>query len=207
MFKTIYFYLSLLFFHFQFLFSSSHPFYFHHHVLLFLFLLATRHNLQFTMFDLISLKTVPNITEIKNTSQCTTKENYRVSYFRGTKCFSSLLINFLSFQFLIRLQIRLQKSFFSYRILMDILSMNYQVLGQLPPGKLPSHYEVSLKNNCPHSSKLPPQSTTFELSDSRSEHISPKEDWSFPPKNCQKVGYVCLITKIRLGEISSRKKV
>ena len=133
MFKTIYFYLSLLFFHFQFLFSSSHPFYFHPHVLLFLFLLATRHNLQFTMFDLISLKTVPNITEIKYTSQCTTKENYRVSYFRGTKCFSSLLINFLSFQFLIRLQIRLQKSFFSYRILMDILSMNYQVLGQLPP--------------------------------------------------------------------------
>ena len=36
-------------------------------------------------------------------------------------------------------------------------------------------------------------------------HISAKEDWNFPGKSCQKSGCFC-ITKIRLGEISSRKK-
>ena len=45
--------------------------YFH---LLFLALLTTRHILQFTMFDTISLKPARNVTEIKNTSQSITKE-------------------------------------------------------------------------------------------------------------------------------------
>ena len=37
-------------------------------------------------------------------------------------------------------------------------------------------------------------------------HMSPEEDWNFPSKNCYKLGYFC-ITKIKLGWISSRKKV
>ena len=41
---------------------------------------------------------------------------------------------------------------------------------------------------------------------SRRAHISPEEDWDFPGKNCWKLGCFC-ITEIRLGEISSRKKV
>ena len=41
---------------------------------------------------------------------------------------------------------------------------------------------------------------------SRRAHISPEEDWNFPGKICQKLGCFC-ITKIRLGEISLRKKV
>ena len=47
-------------------------FYFHR---FFHSLLATRHILQFTMLDLISLRPVRNITEIKNSSWSTTKEN------------------------------------------------------------------------------------------------------------------------------------
>ena len=41
---------------------------------------------------------------------------------------------------------------------------------------------------------------------SRKAHISPEKDCSFPAKNCSKLGCFC-ITKMRLGEISSRKKV
>ena len=37
-------------------------------------------------------------------------------------------------------------------------------------------------------------------------HISPEVDWNFPFKNCQKLGCSC-IKKIRLGDISLRKKV
>ena len=40
----------------------------------------------------------------------------------------------------------------------------------------------------------------------RSAHISPEENWNFSGKNCEKLGCFC-ITKIRPGEISSRKKV
>ena len=40
----------------------------------------------------------------------------------------------------------------------------------------------------------------------RRAHISPEEDWEIASKNCSKLGYFC-ITKIRLGEISFRKKV
>ena len=36
--------------------------------------------------------------------------------------------------------------------------------------------------------------------------MSPEEDWDFPGKICEKLGCFCII-KIRLGEISSRKKV
>ena len=41
---------------------------------------------------------------------------------------------------------------------------------------------------------------------SRRAHVPPEEDWDFPGKNCSKLGCFC-ITKIRLGETSSRKKV
>ena len=43
-------------------------------------------------------------------------------------------------------------------------------------------------------------------SGSRRAHISPEEDWNFTGKNCLKLGCFC-ITKMRLGEICSRKKV
>ena len=64
MFSIIHPYLFELFPHFVFFFSPSfHP------------LLATRHILQFTMFDSILLQPARNITEIKKiTSQLTTKE-------------------------------------------------------------------------------------------------------------------------------------
>ena len=35
--------------------------------------------------------------------------------------------------------------------------------GKLPPRKLPPYHEISLENNCPHSSKFPPKSTTNDL--------------------------------------------
>ena len=41
---------------------------------------------------------------------------------------------------------------------------------------------------------------------SRRAHVPPEEDWDFPGKNCLKLACFC-ITKIRLGEISSRKEV
>ena len=34
---------------------------------------------------------------------------------------------------------------------------------KIDPAKLPPHYEISLKNNCPHSSKFPPKTATSEL--------------------------------------------
>ena len=41
---------------------------------------------------------------------------------------------------------------------------------------------------------------------SRRAHISPEENWNFLGKNCQKLG--CFrITNIRIGEISSTKKL
>ena len=40
----------------------------------------------------------------------------------------------------------------------------------------------------------------------RRAHISSEEDWKVTSKNCSKLGCFC-ITKIRLGEISFRKKV
>ena len=58
MFSTIYPYLFLVFFSFCILIFT----------LFFLTLLATRHILQFTMFDSILLNPTRNITEIKNTS-------------------------------------------------------------------------------------------------------------------------------------------
>ena len=48
--------------------------------LLFHSLLSTRHILQFTMFDSISLVPARNISEIRNTSQSTSKKNCRVNY-------------------------------------------------------------------------------------------------------------------------------
>ena len=42
--------------------------------------LATRHILQFTMLASISLQPARNISEIKNTSQSTTKKNFRVNH-------------------------------------------------------------------------------------------------------------------------------
>ena len=47
---------------------------------------------------------------------------------------------------------------------------------------------------------------SISTSSSRRAHISPEEGWNFPCEHCQKLGCFC-ITKIRLGEISSRKKV
>ena len=35
--------------------------------------------------------------------------------------------------------------------------------GKLLPGKLPTHYKISLENNCPHSRKSPSASTMREL--------------------------------------------
>ena len=80
-------------------------FYFH---LLFHSLLTTRHILQFTMFDLISLQPARNISEIRHTSQSTTKKNCRVNQ-KPIQCsnifvnicmsFSLILIKLLSFLF------------------------------------------------------------------------------------------------------------
>ena len=70
-FNTIHSYLSLLFSHFVFLFSFVY--------LLFLTLLATRHILQFTIFDSISLQPARSITEIKLHSP-RRKKKCRVNY-------------------------------------------------------------------------------------------------------------------------------
>ena len=43
-------------------------------------LLAKRHTLQFNMFDLISLQLARNISEIRNTSKSTSKQNCRVNH-------------------------------------------------------------------------------------------------------------------------------
>ena len=53
----------------------------------------------------------------------------------------------------------------------------------------------SNNNNNNNNNKLPERA-----------HISPEEDWNFPSKNCWELRCFC-ITKIRLGEIFSRKKV
>ena len=58
-----------------------------------------------------------------------------------------------------------------------------------------------MNNNKAHISILPISPRGF-----RTAHISPKEDWNLPGKNSEKLGCFC-ITKIRLGEIHSRKKV
>ena len=70
MFSGLYPYLSLLFSHFVF-------FFFH---LLSHSLFATRHILQVTVFDSISLQPARNISEIRNTWQSTTKKNCRVDH-------------------------------------------------------------------------------------------------------------------------------
>ena len=90
--------------------SFSQCFYFH---LLFPYLFATRHILHFTMFDSISLQPARNITEIRNTSQPTTKERKRFAsimrssniFVKESMSFFFLLIKSLSFQFLIRLML------------------------------------------------------------------------------------------------------
>ena len=40
---------------------------------------------------------------------------------------------------------------------------------------------------------------------SRRAHISPEEDWNFPGKNCQKLGYFCF-TKLRIGKYLRGKR-
>ena len=79
---------------------------------LFLTLLATRHILQFTMFDSISLQLAP--------TKCSNSNIFVVQ--RIT--FSSLLVNLLYFLFSFWSCYR-SKSFFSYHILMKICSMTY----------------------------------------------------------------------------------
>ena len=91
--------------------------------LLFLTLLATRHILQFTMFDSISLQPARNITEIKKTLHSPRqKKKYRVNYNQnkhsniivfGTKCEL----------FLLPLVFGKAIIFFSNHILMNILNM------------------------------------------------------------------------------------
>ena len=60
---------------------------------------------------------------------------------------------------------------------------------------------IIINNNNVYISILP-----ISPSGSRRAHISPEEDWNFTGKNCLKLGCFC-ITKMRLGEICSRKKV
>ena len=109
-----------LFSHFMFLFSHFS-----------FFFLATRHILQFTMFDLISLQPAHNITKIKITSQSTTQE--KVLHYQ-TKCLNIIILGIQYEFFLPPYQVTFffvfgqdkdQKSFFSYYILVNILSTNY----------------------------------------------------------------------------------
>ena len=59
---------------------------------------------------------------------------------------------------------------------------------------------ITINNNA-YISILP-----IALTGSGRANLSPEEDWIFPRKNCKKLGCFC-VTKIRLGEISSWKKV
>ena len=88
-------------------------FYFH---LLFLTLLAKRYILHFTMFDSISLQSVKSINYKQTKSP-------NITIF-GTK-YEFFLPPYQLTTFLIFAQV---KSFFSYHILMNILSMNYCVI-------------------------------------------------------------------------------
>ena len=116
MFSTMYPYLSVLFFLFC--------FYFH---LLFLIFLATRHILQFTIFDSISLQPARIITEIrkyfivhdkrKNVALIITKSNALILIIFGIKYDYFLPSHHLNF-FLAFVR---AKRFFRYHILVNIL--------------------------------------------------------------------------------------
>ena len=104
--------------------------YFH---LLFLTLLATRHILQFTIFDSISLQPARNITEIKLHSP-RRKKKCRVNYNQNN--YSNLIFGLNYELFLPLYQITFflgfgqAKIFFSYHILMNILIYIHIILCQ-----------------------------------------------------------------------------
>ena len=109
-------YIHIYLYYFLILCSYFHP--------LFLTLLATRHILQFTIFDSISLQPARNITEITlHSSQ--RKKMFRVNYNQNN--YSNLISGSKYELFLPPYQITFflafgqAKIFFSYRILMNIL--------------------------------------------------------------------------------------
>ena len=91
--------------------------------LLFLTLLATRHILQFKMFDSISLKPVRNIAEIKKTRRKKKSSvNYNQNKYSNIKLIGTKYKLFLPlFQITFFTAFGQAKIFFSYHILMNIL--------------------------------------------------------------------------------------
>ena len=89
------------------------------------------------MFHIISLQTARNITEIRNTSQSTSKKkSINALIFSWYKIWVFSL--FLSTFFLDLGQTTNQNSFFSYHILTNILSINYNCFViKKSPNKIP----------------------------------------------------------------------
>ena len=104
------------------------------------------------MFHIISLQTARNITEIRNTSQSTSKKkSINALIFSWYKVWVFSL--FLSTFFLVLGQTTNQNSFFSYHILTNILSVNYNCfvikksLNNIPFRKLSLNWKERSKKN------------------------------------------------------------